>query len=159
MKKLAIIVGIMIAAVVGIVVPVAAAGTDLGLGVPAGRDVVYSGPPVKGENYYAQGLSGSLPQGMSEGAYRSLMIRSQGLDDLYGLDNTPVVSEKTAGLAQVGESSKSTRQSALISTDDGFNWGDAGVGAAVMLGIGLLAGGVFAANRHGYRVPQARSSS
>ncbi len=36
-------------------------------------------------------------------------------------------------------------------TPGGFDWGDAGVGAAGVFGLMLLAGGVAIVSRHGYR--------
>jgi hypothetical protein len=37
---------------------------------------------------------------------------------------------------------------AVDRTDDGFDWGDAGIGAGTLFAIGLLAAGAFVLNRH-----------
>lgn len=79
--------------------------------------------------------------------------------------SAPLVSEKTAGLTQVTEPSSSVRPSEIttglvqpfshsaepvaVSTDDGFNWGDAGIGAAAVFGMMLLgAAGALTLRRH-----------
>ena len=101
------------------------------------------------------------PPGMTKAEYRALMLRSEGMNQRYGLgqysqqaindklgeigawavsspqqtNTKPLVSEKLAGL---NLSSTSTNTSG-----DGFDWSDAGIGAAlafgfVVLGVGSL---------------------
>ena len=80
--------------------------------------------------------------------------------------SAPLVSEKTAGLTQVTQPSASSvrpseittglvqpfshsTQPVAASTDDGFNWGDAGIGAAALFGTMLLgAAGALTLRRH-----------
>jgi len=70
----------------------------------------------------------SKPAGMSRPEY-ALMVRSEALNKLYGLDRT---SQPTKVVEQPTRSG------------DGFGWGDFGIGAAAMLGLVLLSGGLLA---------------
>ena len=118
--------------------------------------MVFAGLMLSSASAWAQ------PTGMTKAEYRALMIRSEGLNQRYGLgqysqqaivrnklgeigawavpstqqkNTTPLVSEKLAGL---------DRQPAATSTSGGgFDWNDAGIGAAlafgfVVLGVGSL---------------------
>jgi len=102
------------------------------------------------------------PTGMTKAEYRAMLIRSEALNQRYGLaqysqqainnklgeigawavpssqqtDTKPIASEKLSGLG-VGE------PTATASSDNGFDWSDAGIGAAlafgfVVLGVGSL---------------------
>jgi hypothetical protein len=81
--------------------------------------------------------------------------------------SAPIVSEKLAGLTQVTEPSASpvlpseittglvqplshsTQPVAVSTNDDGFNWSDAGIGAAALFGTMLLgAAGALTLRRH-----------
>jgi hypothetical protein len=64
-------------------------------------------------------------------AAEALMLRSQALNKRYGLDT-----QKAA--AVTSQPTNSTR---------GFAWGAFGIGAAVMFGLALLAGGFFVRHR------------
>ena len=89
-----------------------------------------------------QAQAGSArPTGMSKAEYRALMIRSQALNAKYGLGGSRVVASPRPAVT-VGRS--------------GFDWGDFGIGAAAMLGFGLIAIGLVAGNR---RIPRPRISS
>ena len=118
--------------------------------------MVFAGLMLSSASAWAQ------PTGPTKAEYRALMIRSEGLNQRYGLgqysqqaivrnklgeigawavpstqqkNTTPLVSEKLAGL---------DRQPAATSTSGGgFDWNDAGIGAAlafgfVVLGVGSL---------------------
>jgi hypothetical protein len=81
-------------------------------------------------------------------------------------ESAPLVSEKTAGLTQVTEPSTSavrpseittglvqpfshSAEPIAVSTDDGFSWSDAGIGAAALFGTMLLgAAGALTLRRH-----------
>ena len=67
---------------------------------------------------------------MSPAAYRALMLRSAALNRQYGLDRTR---QSTKVVAQP------------TGSGNGFDWGDFGIGAAAMLGLVLLSGGLLAA--------------
>jgi len=94
---------------------------------------------------------GNYATGMSAQERRALMLRSEGLNKKYGLGvyakTTPVVSEKTAGLQQPGQPEQPT---VAVSSDNEFNWGDAGIGAgAIFVGIVVAFGAALAVrNRH-----------
>jgi hypothetical protein len=77
------------------------------------------------------GSQRAVSQGMTAAGYRALMLRSQALNTRYGLD-------KQIAAAVTPQLTNSTR---------GFAWGAFGIGAAVMFGLALLAGGFFV--RHG----------
>ena len=87
------------------------------------------------------GLGQYAKVGPSGQELKALMLRSEGLNKKYGLGQyaqTPtVVSEKTQGLVQPTQS----EPSAVVSSDNQFNWGDAGIGAgAIFVGIMVAAG-------------------
>jgi hypothetical protein len=99
------------------------------------------------------------PAGMSKAEYHALMVRSDGLNQKYGLGqysqqaivgdklgevgawavpstpkqvSTPIVSEKLDGLGLPATTT-------VASGGEGFDWNDAGIGAALAFGT-LLAG-------------------
>ena len=72
-----------------------------------------------------------LPQGMTAAEYRALMLRSEALNQKYGVG-------KQEAAAVTSQPANPTR---------GFAWGAFGIGAAVMFGLGLLAGGFFVRHR------------
>jgi hypothetical protein len=80
---------------------------------------------------YGLGSQRAVPQGMTAAEYRALMLRSEALNQKYGLGK-----QKAAAVAS--QPTNSTR---------GFAWGAFGIGAAVMFGLALLAGGFFVRNR------------
>ena len=73
----------------------------------------------------------SRPPGMSKAEYRALMLRSEALNQKYGLG-------KQEAVALTSQPTNSTR---------GFAWGAFGIGAGVMFGLALLAGGFFVRHR------------
>ncbi len=76
---------------------------------------------------YGLGPQSAVPQGMTSAEYRALMLRSEALNQEYGLG-------KQKAAAVTSQPTNSTR---------GFAWGAFGIGAAVMFGLALLAGGFF----------------
>jgi hypothetical protein len=80
---------------------------------------------------YGLGPQRAVPQGMTAAEHRALMLRSEALNQEYGLG-------KQKAAAVTSQPTTSTR---------GFAWGAFGIGAAVMFGLALLAGGFFV--RHG----------
>ena len=106
------------------------------------------------------GVAWAKPTGMTKAEYRALIVRSEGLNQRYGLDkvtlsgvnqkleeigawavpsnqtaSTPIVSEKLSGLDRQPTST-------ATSGGNGFDWNDAGIGAALafagVLGIGAV---------------------
>jgi hypothetical protein len=134
----------------------------------------------------------ATPTGMTKAEYRALMLRSEGLNQMYGAykysqpalvsqklgeigswavpatpkqpvaksvdqqlgeigawavpskqtADTPLVSEKLSGLG-VGEPTTTT-----ASSNDGFDWNDAGIGAALVFGVAVLGVGSLLTVRH-----------
>ncbi len=80
---------------------------------------------------YGLGPQRAVPQGMTAAEYRALMLRGEALNQKYGLG-------KQKGAALTSQPTNSTR---------GFAWGAVGIGAAVMFGLALLAGGFFVRRR------------
>jgi hypothetical protein len=80
---------------------------------------------------YGLGPQRAVPQGMTAAEYRALMLRSEALSPTYGLDE-----QKAAAVT-----------SRPTSSTGGFAWGAFGIGAAVMLGLALLAGRFFVLHR------------
>jgi hypothetical protein len=80
---------------------------------------------------YGLGPQRAVPQGMTAAAHRALRLRSEALNERYGLGP-----QKAA--AVTSQPTNSTR---------GFAWGAFGIGAAVMVGLALLAGGFFVRRR------------
>ena len=83
----------------------------------------------------------SQPQtGMSKAEYRALMLRSEGLNRIYGVGQSskPIVSEKLGGF-ELPPSSSTTQ---VASAGDEFDWNDAGIGAAAVFGTVLLGAGL-----------------
>jgi hypothetical protein len=120
----------------------------------------------------------SAPAGMTESEYRALMIRSEALNDLHGNAVTRLSPQEFTGLYQAGgnrmapeelaalvtRSEALNRRSQLDRTSrpttvveqptgsgSGFDWGDFGIGAAAMLGLVLLGGGLLAGTYLGRR--------
>jgi hypothetical protein len=79
---------------------------------------------------YGLGRHKEVPQGMTP-ADRALKLRSEALNKRYGLG-------KQKAAAVTSHPTDSTR---------GFAWGAFGIGAAVMFGLALLAGGFFVRRR------------
>ncbi len=118
--------------------------------------MVFAGLMLSSASAWAQ------PTGMTKAEYRALMLRSEGLNQKYGLgqysqqaivrnklgeigawavpspqqkNTTPLVSEKLAGL--------NLPPTTTATSGGGFDWNDAGIGAAlafgfVVLGVGSL---------------------
>jgi hypothetical protein len=82
----------------------------------------------------------SQPQtGMSKAEYRALMLRSEGLNRIYGVGQSskPIVSEKLGGFELPPPSSTQ-----VASSGEEFDWNDAGIGAAAVFGTVLLSAGL-----------------
>jgi hypothetical protein len=80
---------------------------------------------------YGLGPQRAVHQGMTAAENRALMLRSEALNQTYGLGK-----QKAAAVAS--QRTNSAR---------GFAWGAFGIGAAVMFGLALLAGGFFVRHR------------
>lgn len=114
----------------------------------------------------------SRPAGMTKAEYRALMLRSEALNRQYGLGSgtykpaamgwqeyRALVLRSKALNAKYGLGGAHVVAStppAVTVAENGFVWSDFAIGAAAMLGLVLVATGVFAATR---RIPRTRVSS
>jgi hypothetical protein len=80
---------------------------------------------------YGLGAQRALPQGMSTAGTRALLLRSEALNQKYGL----------------GKQRAAAVTSQPTSSTGGFAWGAFGIGAAMMFGLALLAGGFVVRRR------------
>jgi hypothetical protein len=118
------------------------------------------------------GAANSRPPGMTKAEYRALMLRSEALNEKYGLGSgtlkpaamsrpeyRALVLRSQALNAKYGLGSRQVVASprpAVTVAQDGFVWGDFALGAAAMLGLVLVVTGLVVGSRH---VPRARISS
>jgi hypothetical protein len=81
------------------------------------------------------------PAGMTHAQYRASLARSAALNERYGLPValTSGEIERLYGTGRTG----SPELAPPSNSSRGFAWGAFGIGAAVMLGLGLLAGCLF----------------
>jgi hypothetical protein len=129
---------ILAVAVAAIAAPTAAAGTDSGTGIPAGRDAVAPAAPLVSEK----------TAGLWQARQSAAPLVSEKTAGLFPApqSSTPLVSEKTDGLWRNPQPSTPV----FASPGSGFDWSDAGVGAGVMLASLLAASaGAFAIRRRG----------
>ena len=104
----------------------------------------------------------SRPPGMSKAEYQSLMLRSEALNQKYGLGPQRAVPQGTAAaehralmlrsealnqLYGLGTQTAAVVTSQPTHSTPGFAWGAFGIGAAVMFGLALVAGGVVVRHR------------
>ncbi len=88
------------------------------------------------------GQQRAVSQGTTAAANRALMLRSEALNQTYGLG-------KQKAAAVTSQPTNSTRR---------FAWRAFGIGAAVMFGLALFAGGFFVRRRLFATLPRARTS-
>jgi hypothetical protein len=114
----------------------------------------------------------SRPPSMSKAEYRALMLRSEALNQKYGLGAQRAVpqgmtaAEYRALMLRSEALNKryglDTQKAAAVTSQPtnstrGFAWGAFGIGAAVMFGLALLAAGFFV-HRLLATLPRARTS-
>jgi hypothetical protein len=103
-----------------------------------------------------------VAQGMTPAEYRALMLRSEGLNRLYGID-VPVKGENfySRGFSAAPDDSvpvkgenyfanglpNSTPTVASTGSND-FEWGNVGIGAVALLGLLAIVAGVIGLRRH-----------
>ncbi len=128
-------------------------------------------------------LAGGRPSGMSPAAYRAIMIRSAGLNKLYGNavtrltpaqfitlydaggwrmtpDELNALVVRSEGMNRLAESGAFANASPAVTAEAGFAWADFSYGIAAALGCVLLVGGVRVAGRNGRKPsPAARIGS
>ena len=109
-----------------------------------------SAKPIPGiQPMSSQQEPSQAPSGMNNAEFHALMIRSEALNQKYGVvQSRPIVSEKIGGLELPPPS---TTQVATSGSD--FDWGDAGIGAGVVFGTMLLGAGLLlTVRRRGYPI-------
>ena len=104
----------------------------------------------------------SKPPSMSKAEYRALMLRSEALNQKYGLGPQRAVPQRmtaaeyralmlrSEALNQkygLGKQKGAALTSQPTKLTQGFPWGAVGIGAAVMFGLALLAAGFFVRHR------------
>jgi hypothetical protein len=119
----------------------------------------------------------SKPAGMSNDEYRAVMIRSEALNERYGLGESKGVPQgmtaaeyrsmrihgealnKKYGLGRWSKAAATTTSARTPTiSSGGFAWGAFGIGAVAMLGLVLLAAGVLAGSRYTREAPRVRTS-
>jgi hypothetical protein len=105
----------------------------------------------------------SKPATMTKAEYRALMLRSQALNEKYGVDQGMTKAEYRAlMLRSEGLNKKyhlgafAVSKPAVVAGGNGFAWSAFAIGAAATLGLVLVAGGAFAGTR---RRPVLRTRS
>jgi hypothetical protein len=126
-------------------------------------------------------IAQAKPVGMSKAEYRALVIRSEGLNQKYGVGQKsqqaiireklgeigawavpststtstqqPIIREKLGeiGAWAVPSTSTTSTPTPVVSSDDGFDWNNAGIGAAFVLGAMLLGVASLATRRRHHR--------
>jgi hypothetical protein len=107
----------------------------------------------------------SKPAAMTKAEYRALMLRSQALNEKYGLGQGMTHAESRALMLRSDALNKTYHlgayalsQPAVVKSGNGFAWSAFGIGAAAAVGLGLVAGGTVVGSRRGRTVLRARSS-
>jgi hypothetical protein len=96
---------------------------------------------------------GTYATGVTPAEYRALMLRSEALNQRYGLGTGALTLER--GTTERFAADNPTRgdlvdSSPSVTSSPDFQWGDAGIGAGVLLGLVALAGaGFFEVRHHG----------
>jgi hypothetical protein len=102
---------------------------------------------------------------MTKAEYRALMLRSQALNERYGLGQGMTHAERRALMLRSDALNRTYHlgayalsQPAVVKSGNGFAWSAFGLGAAAAVGLVLVSGGAVAGGRHGRTALRARSS-
>jgi hypothetical protein len=101
-------------------------------------------------------IAQAKPVGMSKAENRALVIRSEGLNHKYGVgqkSQQAIIREKLGeiGAWAVPSTSTTSTPTPVVSSDDGFGWNNAGIGAVFVLGAMLLGVASLATRRRHHR--------
>ena len=121
---------------------------------------------------YGLGGERAVLQGMAAAENRALMLRSEALNETYGLGPERAVLQgmtaaeralilRSKALNQtygLGKQKAAAVASQPTNSTRGFAWGALEIGAAVMFGLALLAGGFFVRRRLLAALPRVRTS-
>jgi len=97
-------------------------------------------------------IAQAKPVGMSNAEYQALMIRSEGLNQNYRVgqkSQQAIIREKLGEIGAWAVPSTSAQDAA--SSSHGFDWNDAGIGAAFVLGATLLGAASMVTMRRHHR--------
>ena len=91
----------------------------------------------------------SRPAGMTKAEYRAQMLRGEALNVRYGLGGAQMLRGEALNVRYGlgGAHLVASKLPAVTVAENGFVWGDFAIGAAAMLGVILLAGGLAVAIR------------
>ena len=79
-------------------------------------------------------IAQAKPVGMSKAEYRALVIRSDGLNQKYGVGQTAQQALIRERLGEIGLWAVPSKPTARVTSgSDGFGWNNAGIGAGVAL--------------------------
>jgi hypothetical protein len=98
---------------------------------------------------------GAYKTGVTPAEYRALMLRSEALNQRYGLGGTNSLTLER-GMNERFVASNAIRRdvadsSPTVTSSPDFQWGDAGIGAGVLLGlVALIGAGLFEVRHHGH---------
>jgi hypothetical protein len=102
-------------------------------------------------------IAQAKPVGMSNAENRALVIRSEGLNQKYGVgqkSQQPIIREKLGEIGAWAVPATTSTPAPVVSSDDGFDWKNTGIGAAFVLGAMLL-GLMSSATRRRHHGPVA----
>ena len=96
---------------------------------------------------------GTYKTGVTPAEYRALMLRSEALNQRYGVGIQSLTLERGANDRFAAENPTRgdlVRATPVATSSPDFQWGDAGIGAGVLLGIvALIGAGLFEVRHHG----------
>ena len=102
--------------------------------------------------------SAGVPEGMTTAEHRSLHIRSEALNNLYGNaatrlspDEFNALAVRSKGMNSYGRTLQASTPVASTSASTSFAWDDFGIGMATAFGLVLLTGGIAVAVRSATR--------
>ena len=102
----------------------------------------------------ATAASAGVPEGMTKAEYRSLHIRSEALNNLYGNavtrlspDEFNALVVRSEGMNSYGKTLQASTPVASTPASTSFAWDDFGIGMAAAFGLVLLTGGLAVAVR------------
>jgi hypothetical protein len=108
---------------------------------------------LRGEALNQKYSLGTYRTGVTPAEYRALLLRSEALNQKYGLGVESLNLELAANQRFAADNPTRgdlVRSTPVTTTSPDFQWGDAGIGAAALLGIvALIGAGFFQVRHHG----------
>jgi hypothetical protein len=102
-------------------------------------------------------IAQAKPVGMSNAEYRALMIRSEGLNQRYGVGEKSQQAMIREKLGEIGAWAvpSTSRPTPVVSSSGGFDWNDVGIGASVLAAMLLGIASLVTIRRHQHHGPVA----